>query len=175
MQWVYNILEHKKEKERIVFEDQDPQTGFILIPDLKWDGHSIETLYLLAIVHDRNIKSLRDLTDKHIPLLTNIRDEGLKAIENKYNIKQDQVRVYVHYQPSFYHFHVHFNPLNNDVPGMSCDKSHMLDTIINNITLMPDYYQKATLPFVLHDSALFEKFQEQEMRRVKPRLSCDSS
>ncbi|PVU85385.1 hypothetical protein BB559_001098 [Furculomyces boomerangus] len=34
IQWVYNILDHKAESERIIFEDKDPQTGFILLPDL---------------------------------------------------------------------------------------------------------------------------------------------
>ena len=32
--WVYNILEHKKEAERIVFEDTDKVEGFLLAPDL---------------------------------------------------------------------------------------------------------------------------------------------
>ena len=36
-QWVYNILEKKTESERIVYEDADPETGFILLPDMKWD------------------------------------------------------------------------------------------------------------------------------------------
>jgi m7GpppX diphosphatase len=35
--WVYNILEKKKEVERLLFEDSDPDTGFMLHPDLKWD------------------------------------------------------------------------------------------------------------------------------------------
>lgn len=33
-QWVYNILDGKTEQEEILFRDNDPQTGFILIPDL---------------------------------------------------------------------------------------------------------------------------------------------
>ena len=32
--WVYNILDHKKEVDRIVFEDPDRQRGFVLLPDL---------------------------------------------------------------------------------------------------------------------------------------------
>ena len=31
LQWVYNILEKKKESERIVFEDADKENGFILV------------------------------------------------------------------------------------------------------------------------------------------------
>ena len=31
---VYNILAHVTESETIVYEDTDPETGFILVPDL---------------------------------------------------------------------------------------------------------------------------------------------
>ncbi|KAJ2359815.1 hypothetical protein IW150_007681, partial [Coemansia sp. RSA 2607] len=37
IQWVYNILSKQVESERIVFEDADPENGFIILPDLKWD------------------------------------------------------------------------------------------------------------------------------------------
>ncbi|GFS20111.1 M7GpppX diphosphatase [Elysia marginata] len=37
IQWVYNILEKKMESERIVVEDPDPELGFVLLPDMKWD------------------------------------------------------------------------------------------------------------------------------------------
>ena len=48
-EWVYNILDHKKETERIVYEDSDPETGFILLPDFKWSGKQVDDLYLVAI------------------------------------------------------------------------------------------------------------------------------
>lgn len=76
---MYNILEHKSESERIVFEDVDPDNGFIMVPDLKWSGE-IDTLYLLAISNKRNIKSLRDLTQEHLPLLKNIKDKGIVCL-----------------------------------------------------------------------------------------------
>lgn len=31
---VYNILEHKAEVERIIYEDPDPVSGFLILPDL---------------------------------------------------------------------------------------------------------------------------------------------
>lgn len=76
LQWVYNILEHKAESERIIYENEHPEHGFLLTPDLKWDGKDTETLYLLAICNDRNIKSIRDLNSKHLLLLKNILNEG---------------------------------------------------------------------------------------------------
>ena len=43
-QWVYNILEKKEESERIVFEDPDSKTGFILLPDMKWDCKQVSVI-----------------------------------------------------------------------------------------------------------------------------------
>jgi m7GpppX diphosphatase len=40
LNWVYNILEKKKESESIICEDEDEQEGFMLLPDLYalvWD------------------------------------------------------------------------------------------------------------------------------------------
>jgi m7GpppX diphosphatase len=79
-QWVTNILEHKSETDRVVFEDSNPEIGFILLPDLKWDGKQIEDLYLVAIVHQRGIKSLRDLTSCHLALLKNIKEKGIVSV-----------------------------------------------------------------------------------------------
>ncbi|KAL9872289.1 m7GpppX diphosphatase-like [Glossina fuscipes fuscipes] len=113
LEWVYNILDHKQEVERIVYEDPDPETGFILLPDLKWDGRTLETLYLLAISHKRDIKSMRDLNAQHLPLLRNIRLRAAEVIEKRYGLLSAQLRMYLHYQPSFYHLHVHINPIRH--------------------------------------------------------------
>ncbi|KAI8044646.1 hypothetical protein M5D96_000817 [Drosophila gunungcola] len=168
LEWVYNILEHKQEKERIVFEDADPETGFILLPDLKWDGRNVENLYLLGIIHKHDIKSLRDLNGSHLDLLRNLRQASKDAISKRYGLNPNQLRMYFHYQPSFYHLHVHINPVRNDAPGIWCEKSHMLDTVINNLELLPDYYQRATLPFVLYEgNKLLDLYeQEQPIRKV---------
>lgn len=123
-----------------------------MLPDLKWDGKTLETFYALAIVHKLNLKSLRSLTADHLPLLRNIREKGLEAIKEKYKLERSQIRIYFHYQPSFYHLHVHFTYLKHEAPGIYCEKSHLLDTVIDNIELMSDYYQKATLSFVLNES-----------------------
>lgn len=42
VQWVYNILEKKAEAERVVYDDPDPEVGFVLLPDLKWDQKQVK-------------------------------------------------------------------------------------------------------------------------------------
>ncbi|CAH0547523.1 unnamed protein product [Brassicogethes aeneus] len=160
LQWVFNILEHKSEVERIVFEDTDPEIGFILIPDLKWNGEA-DTLYLLAIINKRGIKSLRDITQEHLPLLKNVQTKTCKIIEEKYGLDSSQLRIYFHYQPSFYHLHIHFCYLRHEAPGILAEKAHLLSNVISNLEILPDYYKKATLPFTVRESDnLFKKFEE---------------
>merc|ERR1711976_711052 len=123
--------------------------GFILLPDMKWDGKQLQDLYPVAIVHKHGIKPLRDLTEEHLPLLKNILHKGLAAISEKYQVPSSQLRVYIHYQPSYYHLHVHFTHLRFDAPGSGVERAHLLSDVIDNIELMEDFYQKKTLAFVL--------------------------
>lgn len=148
IKWVFNILDHKQETERIVFEDPDPETGFILLPDLKWnDANNLNDLYLVAIVHRRDIKSIRDLNGQHLELLKNVKKKGIEAIKSKFGLDADNLRIYFHYQPSYYHLHVHFTALSFEAPGCKVERAHLLDHVINNIELCHDYYERATLTF----------------------------
>ncbi|XP_015277995.1 PREDICTED: m7GpppX diphosphatase isoform X2 [Gekko japonicus] len=161
IQWVYNILEKKAEADRIIYENPDPTDGFVLIPDLKWDRKQLDDLYLIAICHCRGIKSLRDLTAEHLPLLKNISKEGKEAIVKRFGVSGAQLRVYLHYQPSYYHLHVHFTALSYDAPGSSVERAHLLSDVIDNLELDSGYYRKRTLTFALRaDEPLLKKFQE---------------
>ncbi|XP_071544867.1 m7GpppX diphosphatase [Panulirus ornatus] len=160
-QWIYNILEHKKEADRIVFEDPDPDCGFVLLPDLKWTGEQMEDLYLQAIVHRRDITSLRDLRGCHITLLKNVYEKGTAAIKEKYGLPAHKQRVYLHYQPSFYHLHVHFTAISFEAPGTWVGKAHLMSSVISNLEVCGDYYKQAVLPFTVKDNhPLRAKFEE---------------
>lgn len=148
----------KSESERIIYEDANPRDGFILLPDFKWSNPAnvrpqrwdiagaspcltlrvtcgqLESLYCLAIVHDRSLRSIRDLTASHVKLLQNIRfvivhfgvvwspctlpsftfsisnrDSSLEVLKTKFGVEPSSVRMYFHYQPTYYHLHVHFS------------------------------------------------------------------
>lgn len=161
IQWVYNILDKKAEADRIVFENPDPSNGFVLIPDLKWNQQQLDDLYLIAICHRRGIKSLRDLTPEHLPLLRNILQEGQEAILRRYQVAADRLRVYLHYLPSYYHLHVHFTALGFEAPGAGVERAHLLAEVIDNLEQDPEYYQRRTLTFALRaDDPLLVLLQE---------------
>uniref|UniRef100_A0A8C9DHR6 m7GpppX diphosphatase n=1 Tax=Prolemur simus TaxID=1328070 RepID=A0A8C9DHR6_PROSS len=161
IQWVYNILDKKAEADRIVFENPDPSDGFVLIPDLKWNQQQLDDLYLIAICHRRGIRSLRDLTPEHLPLLRNILCQGQEAIRQRYQVQGDRLRVYLHYLPSYYHLHVHFTALGFEAPGSGVERAHLLAQVIENLECDPRHYERRTLTFTLRaDDPLLELLQE---------------
>ncbi|CAE6471758.1 unnamed protein product [Rhizoctonia solani] len=139
LQWVYNILSHESEADRILFEDPSPTEGFIILPDLKWDGTTMSTFYIQAIVHTREIRSLRDIRKRHLPILRNIRKQAIKVAQDKYSLPAGQLRLFVHYQPSYYHFHVHIVTLElSGQANANVGMAHLLDDIIAMLELEPD-------------------------------------
>ncbi|KAF3936037.1 hypothetical protein ABW20_dc0100194 [Dactylellina cionopaga] len=137
LNWVYNILEHKEESEKIVYEDEDKEMGFILLPDLKWDLVTMTSLYLSVIVHRTDIRSIRDFTPTHLPFLISLRSKVHAAVSLKYSLSSDLLKVYVHYQPSYYHFHVHVVHVSHDMgPSASVGKAIPLDEVIQVLEVM---------------------------------------
>lgn len=55
-----------------------------------------------------------------------------QVIEQRFGVVPNQLRIYVHYQPSYYHFHVHFchTGLGANSPGAAVGKAHLLDDIL---------------------------------------------
>lgn len=122
--WIYNILDGVTEQEDVVYrsagfgmstaEDRSDSEGFLLLPDLNWDRRSATGLHLLALVERRDLWSLRGLKKRHVAWLKHLRKEIVKAaaevatrLQGEGEADEDQFKCYVHYQPTYYHFHVH--------------------------------------------------------------------
>ncbi|XP_032835474.2 m7GpppX diphosphatase [Petromyzon marinus] len=161
LQWVYNILDKKAEVERVVFEDPDPETGFVLLPDLKWDQKQTNELYLIAICHKRGLKSLRDLTGEHLPLLQNILTKTQAAVLDRYGLAACRLRCYLHYQPSYYHLHVHVTHVGSEAPGGGVERAHLLGHVLRALAADPQHYALGTLTYALREGdGLLQAFQK---------------
>ncbi|SCZ89640.1 BZ3500_MvSof-1268-A1-R1_Chr9g10512 [Microbotryum saponariae] len=158
--WVYNILNGTSEAEHVILRDEDPETGFVLTPDLyvvgahpsddqetwrltpvshgrrKWDKKTSTSLYLLVLVQTRAIRSLRDLRPHHLPLLTKIRRECERVAMERYGIDEGELRFFIHYQPTYYHFHIHVTHVSYlGFSGITVGQAHLLDDVIDLLTL----------------------------------------
>jgi len=151
-QWVEDVLNGISEQKKVLYSSPE----FMILPDMKWDLTTISSLYLVAIAQDRTIKSLRDLRKRHVPLLQGIRDEANRIGQDKYGLSSGSLRMFIHYQPSYYHFHVHIVNANNiGSMGMAVGQAHLLDDVISLLELESDQgqgiYERMTLTYGLGD------------------------
>lgn len=157
IKWVKNILHNGAESDRVVYNDMDQNTGFVLLPDMKWDGLNLDALYLVAIVYREDIKSIRDLKQSHQEWLKEISLKIKKSVASSYNnqVLPDELRLFVHYQPSYYHFHIHV--VNIAHPGLgdgiAAGKAILLDDIIEQLNYLgPDGFMNKTITYVLGEN-----------------------
>ena len=76
-----NILKGISEADRLIYNDEDLVNGFVILPDLKWNSSDLNSLYLVAIVRQGGLHSVRDLRREHVPLLRDIQQKG--KVQNK--------------------------------------------------------------------------------------------
>lgn len=170
LSWIQNLIEVKKEKERLLANCEK----FIITIDTKWRSHppplstprgewydhpSAVDLYCLGIVKGCGITCLRDLRGEHISLLKDIMAEGLNAIRTVYGVSGDQIRIFIHYQPQFYHFHVHFTRLENET-GCSVERGHLVSDVIQNLEMDSEYYCKRVITYKLKKGGALQNLIE---------------
>ena len=143
LNWVFNILDGKTEQEDVMLRGKGngssgEDEGFLLMPDLNWDRKTIEGLHLLVIVERRDIWSLRDLTKRQVPWLKAMRTKVLEATTELYpQLESDQLKLYVHYQPTYYHLHIHVVHVMLEAgTTQAIGKALGLENIISQLELM---------------------------------------
>jgi m7GpppX diphosphatase len=141
LNWVFNIIEGRKEQGDVIYRTpygQDPEQGFLLLPDLNWDRKTLDALHLLGLVERRDIWSLRDLRKRHVPWLRHMRARFLEAATEVYpTVEQDQLKLYVHYQPTYYHFHIHIVHVQLEAGAtQATGKAVGLESIIEQLEVM---------------------------------------
>jgi m7GpppX diphosphatase len=136
--WVFNILEGKAEQEDVLYQEHG-EYGFLVSPDLNWDRKTMEGLHVLALVERRDIWSLRDLTKSHIPWLREMHTKILRVVSQKYELAEDRLKLYLHYQPTYYHFHIHIVHVALDAGAtQAVGKAFGLENLISQLDCMAD-------------------------------------
>jgi m7GpppX diphosphatase len=141
LNWVWNIIDGKTEVEDVIYRTprgRDGDKGFLLLPDLNWDRKTLEGLHLLGLVERADIWSLRDLRKRHVGWLKDMRSKLLLATVQTYpQLEEDQLKLYVHYQPTYYHFHIHIVHVALDAGATQASgKAIGLDGIIVQLETM---------------------------------------
>ncbi|AET38630.1 5'-(N(7)-methyl 5'-triphosphoguanosine)-(mRNA) diphosphatase Ecym_3126 [Eremothecium cymbalariae DBVPG len=160
LQWVYNILHNGAESERIIYKDfveDSPKDGLLILPDMKWDSVNLDSLYLVALVYRDDIRSLRDLRPEHQDWLRTLNNKIRMVVPGCFNyfIKPDELRLFIHYHPSYYHFHIHV--VNVKHPGLgdgiAVGKAILLEDIIETLNYLgPEGYSNKTISYVIGEN-----------------------
>ena len=123
-----------------------------------------QTFHWLAVATDTNLRTLRDLRGCHAPMLQSLYTRTCQRIQEETGVDQAQIMAYLHYPPSVYQLHVHFKHLAG--PGVSHDtlRVHSLPTVLNNLTIDPEYYAKSQLqmPVYIH-TELYQAMDQASM------------
>ncbi|XP_014649197.1 PREDICTED: m7GpppX diphosphatase isoform X2 [Ceratotherium simum simum] len=136
----------------------------ITLPHLESQSLSIQWVYNIL---DKKAEADRIVFENPDPSVGFVLIPDLKwnqqqeAILQRYQVKADRLRVYLHYLPSYYHLHVHFTALGFEAPGAGVERAHLLAEVIENLECDPEYYQQRTLTFALRaDDPLLPFLQE---------------
>lgn len=170
LRWVENIVTGKKETERLLLDAE----GYVLNVDTKWKTHpdamsvpkelwktsmnkqALEDLYCLAIVKDSGIATIRNLREAHLPMLRDIQTRCPQVLEEVYGVPKNQLRIFLHYQPQFYHLHFHFTRLENGI-GCEVERGHLLADVIQNLEMDGEYYLRRTITYKLRTNEALAK------------------
>ena len=142
--WIYGIIEGFKEADKVIYRNSD----FIVLPDIEGvDDPGI--LNWMIILTDKKLLTLRELKGEHIPMLKSIRDVVSSLLPREFSSPM----LYWHYPPSTYQNHVHVAaPCDMLRTTSSMQRVHFLDDVISNLSIDSDFYQKATLTYILPSS-----------------------
>ena len=180
LNWIYDILEGRAEQEdvmhrRVSEADAEENEGFMLLPDLNWDRKTVSSLHCLGICERRDLWSVRDLCKKHVPWLKHMRQKLLDATTKLYPpLEEDQLKLYVHYQPTYYHFHIHVvNVLSDPGKTQAVGKALGLDNIIDQLERMAtddDGMHDVTMTYDVGEASelwlkVFEPLKREKLKR----------
>lgn len=139
--WIYNIIDGISEQESILYRD-DKCITFL---NYYWDGKDVDKLQILCMPTDKSLRCIRSLDASHICLLEHMKQVTLQVIREKYDLSEEYIRMYFHYEPSTYHLHIHFVNIASNEGHSSVEYSHELNSVMFNLSLMSDYYKVAKL------------------------------
>ena len=139
--WIYNIIDCIAEQDKILYRDET----IIVIPTYTWDSINIDKLHILCLPTDKSLRTIRDLSFENVTLMEHMKKVTLREIEERYGLKEENLKMFFHYDPSTYHLHIHFINTGNTESGSSVEYSHDLDTVIFNLRMDSNYYKKIKL------------------------------
>lgn len=133
-QWIFNLIYRPEETTETIFENKGE---WMLVQGCSFNGDA----RYLVIFKDTELKTIRDLRQKHLPLLEEVQDGVLDFLKRK-RILGDY-KMYFHYLPSVFQLHMH---VCSSSSGESIRRQY-LNCVMRNIAFKDTWYQDALILF----------------------------
>lgn len=135
--WIYKLIrgESGSEKECVYIDDPE----FLLCRDL----HPGSDDRFLVIFKDLSLRTIRDLRQEHIPLLTRVRETVVSFLgETQDEARVGDYRIFFHYTPSVFQLHAHVSVMNSYTQSF---RVHPLSLVVRNLSERSTYYRDALI------------------------------
>ena len=154
--WIGNILDGTKEAEHALHSTPD----MLLSKATDWTpSGNVRSLRCLTIFRHPRLRSIRDLRGSDVAMLRAAKGDVLRALHERYGTREDELRLYFHYHPTFWHLHMHITHWSQ-TRSTETDRAHLLDDVIDNLSLDGNYYARRALTTkVPRDGALHRGFK----------------
>ena len=131
-QWIYKIIRNELHgMNEIIFLDEPEWLLCANRPNSEYSS-------FLVIFKDCNLKSIRDLRETHIDLLSNINNVVTSWLKDN---KLRKYHFFFHYMPSTFQLHMHVAVQSNKVDI----RRQPLSVVIKNLRVDSLYYHKALI------------------------------
>lgn len=132
-QWINDLIDDNVMENEVIYVDTNET---LLCKDI----HPGNDERFLLIFKDKSLRTIRDLTAEHVPML-------LRAQSTVRNFlmesgKNDNWRIFFHYTPSVYQLHAHVSTLRNNLDN---SRKHPLGCVIRNLRQNSDHYKHALI------------------------------
>jgi len=135
-QWIFNLIEgHGAKTERVFVNEED----WMLVQGSSYNPSDIR---YLVIFKDTTLRTIRDLRQKHLPMLRRTRQGVLRFLRSQ-KLKEEDFKMYFHYLPSVFQLHLHV------CCATSSDsiRTQHLACVVRNIEECDTWYRDALILF----------------------------
>jgi len=133
--WIFNLIQNPQETTEKVFLNKDE---WMLVKGSSFT--SMDERYLV-IFKDMELRTIRDLRQKHVPMLQDVEKQVNKYLLE--NCTSRDFRMYFHYLPSVFQLHMHVcnNSTNESI------RRQYLNCVVANIEQKDTWYRDALILF----------------------------
>lgn len=134
-QWIYKLINGEPmENERVYVNEPE----FMICRDI----HPGTDVRYLVIFKDLSLRTIRDLSEKHLPLLERIHATVKEFVWSMHGSRARDYRVFFHYTPSVFQLHAHVS-----VVGSHNQNTRMqpMNVLIRHLRRDPLWYRNGLI------------------------------